>query len=804
MKKSRGIVVLLLTVILTVFFCFTAAVGIGPTGTGAAKHINTGLDLSGGVSITYQTKKSNPTKEEMSDTIYKLQKRVEQYSTEAQVYQEGSDRITVEIPGVTDADAILNDLGKPGSLYFITQEDADGNQNFTTGQNGYVLARSMDEIKESGSVVLEGSDVADAEGGAIQNQSTSAKEYVVSLTLTSDGENSGKEKFSEATKENVGKQIAIIYDNQVVSAPNVNEQISGGKAQISGMKDLEEAQNLASYIRIGSLSLELEELRSSVVAAQLGEEAISTSVMAGAIGLIIVILFMIIAYRVPGIVAGIALILYTVLMLITLNAFDITLTLPGIAGIILGIGMAVDANVIIYARIREEIGAGVSVRSAIKAGFSKAFSAIFDGNITTLIAAFVLMWLGSGTVKGFAYTLALGIVISMFTSLVVSRLIVNALYAVGIHDPKFYGSTKERKAINFVGKRKVFFIVSIILILSGPAAMLINSQAGNKALNYSLEFSGGTSTTVTFNEDMDIKTIDSEVTPVVEEVTGDKNVQPTKVVGTNQVVIKTRSLTQEEREALQNALVEKFGVDENTISTESISSTVSKEMRQDAIVAVVVATICMLLYIWFRFKDIRFASSAVLALLHDVLVVLAFYAIARISVGNTFIACMLTIVGYSINATIVIFDRIRENMHGSRRIDDIEEVVNSSITQTLTRSIYTSFTTFVMVAVLYIMGVSSIREFAAPLMVGILVGAYSSVCVTGALWLIMKKNVKRKGQPAVTMTATGKTSGTSSVQKKTRDVSHKDPAQPKKKNRKRVAERLAAQEAAQNKTEDEK
>ena len=804
MKKSRGIVVLLLTVILTVFFCFTAAVGIGPTGTGAAKHINTGLDLSGGVSITYQTKKSNPTKEEMSDTKYKLQKRVEQYSTEAQVYQEGTDRITVEIPGVTDADAILNDLGKPGSLYFITQEDADGNQNFTTGQNGYVLARSMDEIKESGSVVLEGSDVADAEGGAIQNQSTSAKEYVVSLTLTSDGKNSGKEKFSEATKENVGKQIAIIYDNQVVSAPNVNEQISGGKAQISGMKDLEEAQNLASYIRIGSLSLELEELRSSVVAAQLGEEAISTSVMAGAIGLIIVILFMIIAYRVPGIVAGIALILYTVLMLITLNAFDITLTLPGIAGIILGIGMAVDANVIIYARIREEIGAGVSVRSAIKAGFSKAFSAIFDGNITTLIAAFVLMWLGSGTVKGFAYTLALGIVISMFTSLVVSRLIVNALYAVGIHDPKFYGSTKERKAINFVGKRKVFFIVSIILILSGPAAMLINSQAGNKALNYSLEFSGGTSTTVTFNEDMDIKTIDSEVTPVVEEVTGDKNVQPTKVVGTNQVVIKTRSLTQEEREALQNALVEKFGVDENTISTESISSTVSKEMRQDAIVAVIVATICMLLYIWFRFKDIRFASSAVLALLHDVLVVLAFYAIARISVGNTFIACMLTIVGYSINATIVIFDRIRENMHGSRRIDNIEEVVNSSITQTLTRSIYTSFTTFVMVAVLYIMGVSSIREFAAPLIVGILVGAYSSVCVTGALWLVMKKNIKRKGQPAVTMTATGKTSGTSSVQKKTRDVSQKDPAQPKKKNRKRVAERLAAQEAAQNKTEDAK
>ena len=410
------------------------------------------------------------------------------------------------------------------------------------------------------------------------------------------------------------------------------------------------------------------------------------------------------------------------------------------------------------------------------------------------------MWLGSGTVKGFAYTLALGIVISMFTALVVSRLVVNALYAVGVRDPKFYGSAKERKAVDFTGKKKVFFIISIILILCGPAAMFANSHAGNKALNYSLEFSGGTSTTVTFNEDMDIKTIDSEVTPVVEKVTGDKNVQPTKVVGTNQVVIKTRSLNQSEREALQSALVEKFGVDDSTISTESISSTVSSEMRRDAIVAVIVATICMLLYIWFRFKDIRFASSAVLALLHDVLVVLAFYALARVSVGNTFIACMLTIVGYSINATIVIFDRIRENLHSSSR-EKLAEVVNTSITQTLTRSIYTSFTTFVMVAVLYIMGVSSIREFAAPLMVGVLIGAYSSVCITGALWYVMKKKSTGKGQPAIAAASTSTKS--SSKPKKTRDVSQKDPTQPKKKNRKRVAERLAAEESAKKQQNDD-
>lgn len=790
MKKNRGILVLIFTVLLTGLLCFTAAVGFGPTGTGAAKNIKTGLDLSGGVSITYEAKEENPSSDDMADTTYKLQKRVEQYSTEAQAYQEGGNRINVEIPGVTDANAILEELGKPGSLCFVEQTDKDGNENFTYGENGYELSRTIDQIREAGSVVLEGTDIAEAEGGAIQDQTTNAKQYVVSLTLTKEG----KKKFAEATEANVGKQIAIVYDNGILSAPNVSEAITGGSAQIDGMGSLEEAQELASYIRIGSLSLELEEVRSSVVAAQLGEEAIETSVKAAAIGLVIVILFMILVYRIPGLVAGIALILYTALILITLNAFDITLTLPGIAGIILGIGMAVDANVIIYARIQEEIAAGMSVRNSIKSGFSKAFSAIFDGNITTLIAAFVLMWLGSGTVKGFAYTLALGIVISMFTALVISRLIVNALYAVGIRDPKFYGSAKQRKAIDFVGKRKVFFILSLVLVLCGPAFMLFHSQSEGKALNYSLEFSGGTATNVTFNEDMDIKKIDSEVTPLVEKVTGDKNVQPTKVVGTNQVIIKTRALSLDEREELNKALVKEFDVDENLIQAENISATVSKEMRQDAIVAVLVATVCMLLYIWLRFKDIRFASSAVLALLHDVLIVLAFYAIARVSVGNTFIACMLTIVGYSINATIVIFDRIRENLHGSKRTENLEEVVNASITQTLTRSIYTSFTTFVMVAVLYIMGVSSIREFAAPLMVGIICGAYSSVCITGALWLVMKKRLSGKAKPVKAISANSQAEKKAPVQNQ--GTSSKE-TQPKKKNRKRVAERLAAQEAAE-------
>ena len=351
------------------------------------------------------------------------------------------------------------------------------------------------------------------------------------------------------------------------------------------------------------------------------------------------------------------------------------------------------------------------------------------------------MWFkGSGTVKGFAQTLAIGIIASMFTALVITRLIVNAFYAVGLRSEKlYYRPKKEREPIDFLSKKKVFFTISLVLIAAGVITIGVNAGRGKGAFAYSLEFQGGTSTNVTFDKDYSIDEIDKEIVPVVEKVTGDNNVQTQKVAGTNQVIIKTVTLDLDKREALNKAMADNFGVDESKITAENISSTVSNEMRRDAVIAVVIATICMLLYIWFRFKDIRFATSAVLALLHDVLVVVGFYAIARISVGNTFIECMLTIVGYSINATIVIFDRIREEMRGKTKSSDVAAVVNKSITQTLTRSIYTSLTTFIMVAVLYVMGVSSIKEFALPLMVGVVCGAYSSVCITGALWYVMKR-----------------------------------------------------------------
>ncbi len=540
--------------------------------------------------------------------------------------------------------------------------------------------------------------------------------------------------------------MPIVYDGQTISAPNVKEAISGGTAQIDGMESFEAAEELASTIRIGSLSLELEELHSKVVGAQLGEEAISTSLKAAAIGLVLVMLFMIVMYLAPGFTASLALILYSALTVFALWIFDVTLTLPGIAGIILSIGMAVDANVIIFARIREEIGAGKSVSAAIKIGYEKALSAIVDGNITTLIAAVVLGIRGSGTVKGFAYTLGIGIVLSMFTALVVTRWLMKCFYALGLKDAKFYGATKERKTINFLSKRNICFAISLIAIVAGFVGMGIHAAKDGNILNFSLDFVGGTSTTATFNEDFSIADIDAKIVPVVEGITKDGNVQTQKIEGTNQVVIKTRSLELTERESLNQAMIDQFGVSEDGITAENISSTVSSEMKADAIWAVITATICMLIYIWFRFKDIRFAGGAVIALIHDVLVVLAFYALARISVGNTFIACMLTIVGYSINATIVIFDRIRENLGGARKKDAeaLQEVVNKSITQTLSRSINTSLTTFIMVFMIFILGVTSIKEFALPLMAGIICGGYSSVCLTGALWYIFRTKFAKK------------------------------------------------------------
>ena len=730
MKKAKrnAAFYLLLFLLVAAGAVYAILYGIGKERTGRAQDIPLGLDLQGGVSVTYQIEEKDATDAEIATTIEKLQKRVDTYSPDGEVYKAGSNRITVEIPLDTskyDPNAILDSLGRPGKLEFLDST------NMALKQQGqeYVAA-------------LTGSDVKEAQAGRYTDNTTGMDEYIVSLQFNDEG----AKKFSDVTGANVGNIVYIVYDDQIVSSPVVNSQISGGSAQIEGTFTYEEADDLASTIKIGALPLTLTELSSQVVCAKLGSDALRTSLIAGAIGLGFIFLIMIIVFRFPGFIASLALACYTILELFFLNTLHITLTLPGIAGIILSIGMAVDANVIIFTRIKEEIGAGKTVKSAVKDGFDKALSAIIDGNVTTIIAGIVLLLMGTGTVKGFARTLILGIVLSMISALFITKLLLNIFVNLGVTNKKLYGAAKEVKEKKFSKTFKGAAIFSAVVIIAGIVFLFVNKEITGRgnALNFSLEFSGGTSTTVTFNEKYDLARAESEIIPVLEEATeiapGSAQIQI--IDNSNQIVFKTATLDNSKREALANALKENFNIADGAIETDTISNTISNETQRDAVLAVIIASILMLIYIAFRFSDVRFGVSAVIALIHDVMFVFFAYSVAYLSVGGTFIACMLTIVGYSINSTIIIFDRIRENLHVMNiKRDGYDKIVDRSISQTLWRNVYTNLTTFVMVLMLYILGVASLKEFTLALMVGIVAGTYSSICITGPLWLTLRKHI---------------------------------------------------------------
>lgn len=715
MDKKKSLIYFIVSVLAIAALCYVVAFGIGESKQGSAGNIVQGLDLQGGVSITFEVVDKEFTEEDFQDTYLKMEKRAYELSDEAVVYTEGDNRITVEIPGQDDAKAVLEQLGKPGSLQFVTDKG----------------------IKDKEKVWLEGDDVVNAKPYSVYDDIKKVYEYHVALTFSDEA----AKVFEDVTEEYRGKILYIVYDGEAISSPYIQNKISGGEASISGMASYSEAEELAAMIRIGALKLDLKDISSKVVGAKLGEDAINTSLIAGIIGVALIIIFMIATYRVPGIAAGLALIAYVAMDLIAINAFDITLTLPGIAGVILSIGMAVDANVIIFVRIKEELGAGAEVHDAIKTGFGKATSAIVDGNITTLIAAGILWVMGSGPIQGFAKTLAFGIVISMATTLVVTRALLYFLYHIGFNKPNMYGVQKTRKTIDFIGKKAVLFGISAILIVGGIVAMFVRPTP----FNLSVEFQGGVSTAVEFDKTYTITEFNEKILPKIQSITGDGDVMANDVSGTNQFVIRTKELDIATQQKIEEMLIKDFGALEGTFERTSVSASVSKEMLADAVWATAIAVVCMLLYIFIRFRDMRFATSAILALVHDIALVILFYSVSWTTVGNTFIACILTILGYSINATIVIFDRIREKLRDESYKGDCKQLVNEAITDTLTRSIYTSLTTFVTVAALYVLGVTAMKEFALPLMVGILAGAYSSVCVTGPLWYLMARKKHAAG-----------------------------------------------------------
>ena len=736
-SKVKGFLQVLLVIVLIVAFGYVAYAGIGKAHRGSAKNIRLGLDLQGGVSVTYQAKGDTPSEQDMKDTIYKMQRRVEDFSTEAAVYQEGSNRITIDIPGVSNSKEILAKLGSAGNLQFVLYEkvkDKDGNANPSEGKE---VTFDEKDVEIDGKMIKEAT-------ATRRTSETGTSENIVELKFNG----KGTKKFATLTSEHVGEQFAIIYDNKLISYPVIREAIEGGECEISGgFQEFSEAEELASTLRIGALPVELENIHDNVVGATLGSEALKSSLIAGVIGFILVMLFMIIMYRIPGVAASIALIFYVGAELLILNGLNVTLTLPGIAGIILSIGMAVDANCIIFTRIREELATGKTVSSSIKNGFSKALSAIIDGNITTLIAAFVLYLKGSGTVKGFATTLAIGIILSMFTAIVVTRLLLNAFAALGVTDTKFYGVQKERETINFMGNWKKYVGISGAVVVICVVGLIFNASRGS-VLNYSLDFVGGTSTSISLDEGTEITDqMKEDALNVVKEASGlTGEVSTSDDKGVKKITVRTTALTEEQDGNVRAQMAAKFGVAEEKIESETISASVSDEMKTDAIIATLIAAVCMLIYIWIRFRKFATGASAVLALVHDIIVVFTVYVVASsiIPVGSTFIACMLTIVGYSINDTIVVFDRIRENRKKASARTELADIINKSITETLSRSINTSITTFIMVFVLALIGVSSVRQFAIPLIVGIISGCYSSICIAAPLWYLLSNKGQNK------------------------------------------------------------
>ena len=682
----------------------------------SAGNIRQGLDLRGGVSILYEADIPNPTSEDMNAAQALLRTRLDARGyLEADAVIEGDRQIRVDIPGVENPREAVEQIGRAGLLEFRDEE---------------------------GAVLLTGANVNRA------NEMLQDGQIVVSLSFDS----VGTELFAQATMANLGRLISIFMDDEHVSSAVVQAVISDGNAIISGNFSLEYARDLARTIQQGSLPFGLEVIMEILVGARLGADALETSIIAGAIGLMLVLIFMAVFYKSMGLCADMALIIYVCLVLLIVSGFQITLSLPGIAGLILSIGMATDANIVIFERIREEVAMGKTLRSAMRTGYRRALPAIVDSNVTTLIAGGVLFWLGTGPIMGFAQMLIIGILVSMFTCLIVTRIITVCLMDLGIVKPHHIISAKQKEALEtarsqgkpepdmhvdekpIVQRRKIYFALSGAILAVGLAFSLLHWQGGDGFFNLGVEFTSGTSFLVDVGQAFD----NNEIEEIVRTVTGESAPIVQQVLGTNSVMIRTTQVDDVSRMALIEALSLRFGLVDEDFEYSSVSASVSEAMRRSAVLAVVVASVLMLIYISVRFRDFRTGSSAVLAQFHDALVVLCIYAILRIPLTNAFIAVMLTTLGYSINATIIIFDRIRENrVRMPKAIHSV--LINTSVTQTLRRTLFSTLSSFVAVFMLYVIGVAAIRDFTLPIMVGLLFGAYSSVCLSGSMWYMMIK-----------------------------------------------------------------
>ena len=688
--------------------------------------IRLGLDLVGGSRIVYEAEiPDGYNQANLADDMNSVQKVIRQRLTdkgftEATVTLTGDNRVTVEIPQITNPEEAVQTLGTTAQLTFI---DADGKEWLT------------------------GSDIKKATygyGRPTGNEVTDV--HYVQVQFTSEGQ----KKFAEATGNIAARTdgtniMAIVMDNQVISSPSVSSQIDSDSCVISGSFTRDSASELADLINAGQIPFSLKQVELRSVGPQLGADAMSSSLIAGAIGIVLVMLFMLIVYRIPGLVASIALCFYMVIEALIFSLVRVNLSLPGIAGIILSIGMAVDANVIIFERVKEELKNGKTVKSAIDSGFKRAFTAILDSNITTLIACAVLFFLGTGTIVGFATTLGIGVIVSMFTALTVTHFLLNRMVDFRIRNPKAYGlrdreAGKQRFAIlkNF----KIFGGISTLLVVTGLVALIL-LPFGKNLFNLSIDFAGGTE--MEFNMHTEVtQDVQTEVSGLFKDATGvDASSVTSSGDGNEDVLIRSTSITSEQRAAVIDKMLEKYSLaDTDILNNNDVSASIGSDLQRSAVICSVLAIVLMMLYITFRF-EMTSGMAAVCCLMHDLLIMLSVYVWLQIPLDSNFIAAALTILGYSINASIIVFDRVRENLRTARR-EDFASVAERSVWQTMGRTINTTLTTLFTIGMVFILGVPSLKQFTLPLIVGILAGGWSSVLLSCSLWNVFRKKFRKK------------------------------------------------------------
>ncbi len=706
------------------------------------KRINLGLDLQGGMHLLLKVDTSHLEGQAKLDAcdraVEVIRNRIDEFGVrETSIQKQGEDEIVVQLPGVTDRERAIDIIGKTAMLEFkIVSNDTDKLKTALAGTvaDRYELKYTLDENEPlllEKQAVLTGDALTNA---SVRFDQSQFNEPIVSLQFNS----AGAKKFAELTAANVGRRRAMVLDGKVQSAPRIREAIPSGEAVITGRFDAQVAQDLALILRVGALPAPMHIEEERTVGPLLGQDSINKGVKAALVGGLLVFIFMAGYYLLAGLVSDVALLLNLLMILGGLGLLPVlfpgvsaTLTLPGIAGIVLSLGMAVDANVLINERIREEIAAGRNLRTAIGNGYSRAFSAIFDSNLTTLIAAFLLFQFGTGPIRGFAVTLTIGLLASMFTAIVVTRVIFELLLNLGwiksLPMFKFIGETK----LDFIGKRKIFYALSIIVITVGLFSYFKKGPGA-----FGIDFAGGQLQEYSFKNPPSI----DKVRQALKDINlADATIQQFKD-NPRAVLIRT---SEDKNQMLTNKLKETFpNEDIQILRIERVGPVAGKHLKTKAVSALIWSLVGILIYVGFRFKHINFAAAGVIALVHDVLVALGFLVITNRQIDLLSVTAFLTIAGYSINDTIVIYDRVRENIRLYRKLS-LKELINLSVNQTLSRTLLTSGVTLMVVAAILFYGGEVLSNFAFALFVGFISGVYSTIFIASPLVLAWSRKGSR-------------------------------------------------------------